>query len=49
MLNYLTFPKFFLSVELKEKVCEAMLQKNDRKALKAYLDLNEGHLPGVDL
>ena len=31
----------FLSVELKEKVCKAMLSKNVRKALKAYLDLNE--------
>ena len=28
-------------MELKEKVCEAMLKKNDMKASKAYLDLYE--------
>ena len=41
LVDYLTFPKCFVSVELKEKACEAMHQKNDRKALKAYLDLYE--------
>ena len=37
----MTFPKSFLSVELKEKFARSRFKKNDRKAFKAYWDSYE--------